>query len=299
MNQTQDDLVFYFVNDCSTDDSLSILKSIIETYPNRLSQITIINNEKNIGPSDSRKKALELVQTEYVGFCDADDWIEPSMYEKMLNNAKKEGNDIVVCNYITESSNNSNLFQIIPSETPQESLRHLNDWHRFSYAMWNQICRTSIIKEQIREIIPTKLREDTYLMMRVYYYSKKIGFIPEAYYHYKVDNTNSLIHRKRTDYIGWTEQKENFDKIVELLYSKGGYKMYHKACNCFKFMLKTEYKSVFNSLREYYETYRESHWDAVKEYNRNIPRVKERLSMMITYNTNFFVFNAIQKRCRN
>lgn len=46
-NQTLDDVEFIFVNDCTPDDSVDILKKVIADYPDR--NTMIINHEVNKG----------------------------------------------------------------------------------------------------------------------------------------------------------------------------------------------------------------------------------------------------------
>ena len=45
--QTYDNIQYIFVNDCTKDNSVISLKEIIELYPDRKSQVLIIEKEKN------------------------------------------------------------------------------------------------------------------------------------------------------------------------------------------------------------------------------------------------------------
>lgn len=299
MEQTKKDIDFIFVNDCSKDNTLKRLKEILSDYPERISHVSIINNEKNLGPSESRKIAINRSTSEYVGFCDADDWVEPDMYEKMCQATKGNQMDVVVCNYLMERRKETKEFKLIPCENSQKCLERLDDPHRFSYAMWNQIIRLALVKEEIEQIISTKFREDTYLMMRVYYRATSISFIPKAFYHYWVENPDSLIHHRNISVKGWNEQKDNFDRIVRLLYADNGYNRYHQAVNNFKFMLKMEYKDVFSNLKDYYYAYREAHKDAITWYNKSTDSIKNKIIMYIVYNTCYPIFYLYNYICSN
>ena len=46
--QTYDNIEYIFVNDCTKDASVEILKKTIEDYPQRQSQISIISHETNL-----------------------------------------------------------------------------------------------------------------------------------------------------------------------------------------------------------------------------------------------------------
>ena len=52
--QTHRDMEYVFVNDCTPDRSISILRSVIERYPDRAPQVRIIDNEVNRGVGATR-----------------------------------------------------------------------------------------------------------------------------------------------------------------------------------------------------------------------------------------------------
>lgn len=56
MEQTmKDNIEFIFINDCTPDNSIQILKQVIKDYPNRKKQIRIVKNDSNLGISEVRK----------------------------------------------------------------------------------------------------------------------------------------------------------------------------------------------------------------------------------------------------
>lgn len=94
INQTLKEIEIIFVNDGSTDKS----EKILEEYKNKYSNIKVIT-QKNKGLGDARNTGLENAIGEYVGFVDADDFVEYNMYERMYDEAKKQEADIVMCDY--------------------------------------------------------------------------------------------------------------------------------------------------------------------------------------------------------
>ena len=220
MEQTmQENIEFIFVNDCTPDNSMEILYTTISEYPHRKEQIIILNNETNLGPSDSRKRAIDIAKGEYIGCCDSDDWVEIDMYETMYKATNNGNIDIVISDFYYEKNTKQSIHRFTASSTPQDALAKMNNNKYFSYTMWNQIIRRTIIKEQIKYIIATTLREDTFLMMRVYCHAKHIQFIPIPFYHYWIGNETSLCHNVDRSMNAWFKQKENIDSITQLLYS--------------------------------------------------------------------------------
>ena len=290
MEQTiKEGIEFIFVNDCTPDNSMQILNQILSKYPHRKEQTVILNNEKNLGPSDSRKRAINIAKGMYIGCCDSDDWIEKDMYESMYNATKNGLIDIVVSDYWCEKKTEQYIHRFYPSNNPQDALAKMNDNHYFSYAMWNQIIKQNIIKEQIQYIIPTKLREDTFLMMRVYFFSNTINFISKPFYHYWIDNTSSLCHNADRSMEAWIEQVQNINNITKLLYSSS-YMKYHQGVNIFKFKLKKEYIKTFPNLKVYYYTFRDSHHDYVKDANKTYNSFIKYLKMKIIWDSCYIIF---------
>ena len=53
--QTLDDIEYLFIDDCTPDKSVDILKHVLEEYPQRKSQVVIHRMEKNSGQAAVRK----------------------------------------------------------------------------------------------------------------------------------------------------------------------------------------------------------------------------------------------------
>lgn len=94
INQTLKEIEIIFVNDGSTDNSVEILKKYQKKYHN----IKVITQE-NQGLGGARNTGIENANGEYIGFVDADDFVEKDMYERMYNEAKKQKAEIVMCDY--------------------------------------------------------------------------------------------------------------------------------------------------------------------------------------------------------
>lgn len=97
LSQTLHECEFIFINDGSEDNS----RQIIESYQKLDNRIKLIN-QKNQGVSVARNTGLNMANGEYVGFVDADDYVDKDMYEVLYKSAKNNDCDVVVSNFESE-----------------------------------------------------------------------------------------------------------------------------------------------------------------------------------------------------
>ena len=76
INQTYINVEIIVINDCSTDNSLDLLKK----YNDKI----ILINKENSSVSDSRNLGLKKASGDYIMFCDIDDWYEKVTVEKAV-----------------------------------------------------------------------------------------------------------------------------------------------------------------------------------------------------------------------
>jgi len=94
VSQTLRDIEIIIVNDGSTDSSGEICKSYLSD-----DRVKYVDKE-NGGAAAARQDGIDRATGEYLGFVDADDWLEQDMYEKMYAASQKNDADIVFCNCI-------------------------------------------------------------------------------------------------------------------------------------------------------------------------------------------------------
>jgi glycosyltransferase involved in cell wall biosynthesis len=92
LDQSFTDFELILVNDGSTDTSDEICHEY-EAFDERI----IVIDQPNAGVSAARNTGIKHAIGHYVGFIDADDTIEPDMYELLINNILAYNADISVC----------------------------------------------------------------------------------------------------------------------------------------------------------------------------------------------------------
>ncbi len=110
VNQTISDYEIIAVDDCSTDDSLEILRRYENRYPDRFKVIASPVNRKQGG---AKNLGLEAAKGEWIGFIDSDDWVTPDFYEKLINRGEETGADLVGCDYHLTGEHSMKIGQVV------------------------------------------------------------------------------------------------------------------------------------------------------------------------------------------
>ncbi len=97
LNQTLKDIEIVLIDDGTKDNS----DKIADEYKSKFDNVKVIHQE-NGGLGPARNTGIQNATGEYLTFVDGDDWVQPDMYEKLYEVAKKNNCDIVVsghCDY--------------------------------------------------------------------------------------------------------------------------------------------------------------------------------------------------------
>ena len=74
LQQNLEDYEIIAVDDCSTDKSLSILKTYEEKNPDK---VKVIHSQVNRHQGGAKNLGIRAAAGDWIGFIDADDWIAP------------------------------------------------------------------------------------------------------------------------------------------------------------------------------------------------------------------------------
>ena len=184
-NQTINNLEIIVIDDKSTDDSKKIIKEYYEKYPKK---VIPMYNDKNEGIGFCRNKGIKKAKGEYLGFVDADDYVDFKMYEKYLEFAKNNSLEIVTgyyikCGMINELFKNE-YFSIGSLKENSELLLKLD------YGPCNKLFKKSLIIDN-NILFEEKLKyEDMPFVLKSLKNANKIGHINKAYYYYYIHSNS-------------------------------------------------------------------------------------------------------------
>lgn len=193
--QTFQSIEYIFVNDATPDNSMELLKNVIDRYPNRKHQIKIINHPVNKGLAAARKIGISNSCGKYVATVDSDDYIEPDMIELLYNKISENKADIAVADIIKEYPNGKVVIQQYAHSDDIEENRYniLIGTKSPSYLCGKMIARRLFDRS---EFIPVpdgmNYLEDKFVVTQLYFLTDKVVKVEKPLYHYIQYNTSSL-----------------------------------------------------------------------------------------------------------
>lgn len=222
--QTLSDIEFIFVDDCTIDRSIDILKDKIEEYKKcdaSRNSIKLIKMPQNSGLHKVREYGMRYAKGDYVLHCDSDDWLEPEMCSMMYNKAIEDNSDIVICDF-TVSDGVRQLKKVCGCRTldKQEFISKLL-YRKDPWSIWNKLFKRVTCYGS--NIIPPKgaMGEDMVLTMQLLLNGGKISYLDKPLYNYYY-NPNSISHAPSLDkkLVNFLNNKDNVDIIIEVFRKK-------------------------------------------------------------------------------
>ena len=198
INQTYTNWELIVVDDASTDKS----RDIIQTYVSHFNNIIPIFLERNIGVGNARNRGIEIAKGQYIGFVDADDWIDQNFYSKLIDNISKDKSDIAICGVKTEYQNSKsssyrykyNFQSCIDHNYALRLLVNSQNMDQFiSPIVSNKIYLTSFLRKHNLLFDPSKSFQDDFFTFFCLLYANKVSLVPEIFYHY-YQRPDSITH---------------------------------------------------------------------------------------------------------
>lgn len=182
VSQTLKNIEIICIDDGSTDNSLAIL----DKFKSKDDRIKIIK-QKNYGVSMARNNGISEAQGEYIGFVDADDWVDKDFFEKLYNAAQKYNADIATAGYYRRGkilrSKKLNYKKEEKITNPTEKIKavYIPKWNY----IWNKIYkRESLLKIDI-PFENGRYYEDMIWLVKVIYSLNSLVTVPNIFYHYR------------------------------------------------------------------------------------------------------------------
>jgi len=192
-NQTFRDFDIYFVDDCSTDNSIEIAESYADD------RLKVIRKEKNSGIVDTMNVGLDRIESEFFIRMDGDDISTPDRFQKLVS-YMDENPEIGVCSSDIKTFGKVEEF-LTYERDGQLNRANLLFGHTIGHA--SSIFRTAVLKENnVRYVDRFWGMEDYYL----FYQLKDVTLtssIPAELYLYRREDYNlneEIVEKKKREF---------------------------------------------------------------------------------------------------
>lgn len=256
--QTLDDVEYIFIDDCSPDRSIELLRNIISQFPNRSGSVRIVKMPTNSRLAAVRRHGIQLATGDYVIHCDSDDWVDVDLYKIMYDEAVRCDADVVFAPIVDEYVNSSVLRKMEP--LPNNGKDLVSSWYRTNTAMysWNKLVKRTIYTEN--NILPFEginMWEDNGLMLRVLYYANRVSSVTGTAYHYNHTNMGAMTQGYGRSAVN--QMLKCADLLGKFFAEKDDAQEYAKTVNAVKYLAKLNLITTgFAGIREFKQTYPES-----------------------------------------
>lgn len=185
LNQSFQNYELILVNDGSQDDTLDVLKKY-KAIDNR---IRLINNEKNIGLSASRNKAIKIAKGEYIVHLDGDDtFYDNNTLMKVDDTIKDDNPDI--CYFGVQYLGGSNKTYIPNAKNSTKEARITCDMH---FAVSSKVWRRKFLEKTKLEFIEGMYYEDMVYSIKGAILAEKLKFGEFPIYIYRRNRQGSIM----------------------------------------------------------------------------------------------------------
>lgn len=173
------------VDDGSTDGT----GIIIDRYAS-IDQRVIPIHKENGGVTSARIEGIKKATGEYLGFVDGDDYIEPEMFEKLLDNAIKYCSDISHCGYKMVFPSRVEYYYNTGRIVQQDKITGLKDLLSGSFVepgLWNKLYHKKLFHTLLHEnIMPMDIKINEDILMNYWLFKAADSAVYEDFcpYHY-------------------------------------------------------------------------------------------------------------------
>lgn len=211
------------INDGSTDKTGELVSA---RYSDN-SQVIIVNKE-NEGVGKARNTGLALASGEYVYFLDADDYLDKTAIQLMVEAIESEHADVAISGY--KILTGKKTIHVKPSidhdKTPLENF--VID--RIVSSPWAKLFRKSIITQNNIEFSAHKIMEDGFFNIQYFFVTRNLAIVDLALYNYdkslststvemnaeKLKNIFSSLNAQKNMLINFISNKHELNRVLNL-----------------------------------------------------------------------------------
>lgn len=193
--QTYPEIEYIFVDDCTPDRSIGVLREVMSRYPARAARVSLLRHQHNSGVGTARATAMAAATGQWLMHVDSDDSLPPTAVETLVRRMEETGADIVDGAY-REWADGRVLPPCLPYHGPTRSLLRMMLCHNVvQHQLWARLYRRSLFAEHGIDFEPgIDYCEDYAVVTRALLHARR-AWTDEVVYLYRTDNSSSYTHQ--------------------------------------------------------------------------------------------------------
>lgn len=190
LTQTLADVEYIFVDDCTPDAAMAIIRQTVMKHTLRLDAVRYVHHKQNRGLPVARNSGLAVARGEYVFHCDSDDYIESDMLERMYYAAVQCNADIAYADWFLSFRKNERIMREPVFHQVNDCLKAIL-CGKMKYNVWNKLVKRSLYEDN-RILFPDGLgMGEDMTVIKLFCHARKVVHVDGAFYHYVQMNENA------------------------------------------------------------------------------------------------------------
>ena len=284
--QTYTNLEIILVDDGSTDRS----PQMCDEYAAKDQRIKVIHKQ-NGGLSDARNAGLAIAGGAYIGYVDSDDWIEPTMYEKMYQACVEHHAQVAVCRYAQVYKDH-----VVQGGTDKVTAFEKEDLLRAyigdcdDYIIYNSVWSKLYAREIVDGVqFPKgKNSEDIMYTTKAFCKADRGVYVDRCLYNYVLDRDGSIMNVKRGERMFqdelpfWREHISYIrEQVSEELGDYAAYYYYRRLLFYYMDWMKEEKHSRGDYAKQIADELKENRQEILRVYRREFVAIGDRARMKL------------------
>ena len=261
-----------------SDGATQLCDQIVEEYREFLN-ISYVQLPENKGRLIARIEGIKAAKGEYIAFCDADDYLEPEMLQRMQEVAEETSADIVHCKarIVQQDQRKEIWYSHLPVFMELEGSEILERFldNQIIWSLWDKLFSREVLARVVQELpyIRQQLNEDLMISCAAFYYAELYASVNEPLYNYVI-REKAITSQK--DYRNLPDIARSLVFVKSFLSERAGlqfrdFPLYDHTSMWFARFLhhvpEEEKEELFNQV---YDIYGQDHWyellDSLEKY---------------------------------
>lgn len=215
--QTREDWIAVLVDDGSGDGTGAVFDAAAAGDP----RFRVVHHDRQRGLSAARNTGLDLVDTPYVGFLDADDIMMPTALERLVGTLERTGSDLAVGAYVRLRPDAHGVYApgevqpwVVAATDPARDATTLRDHPDASgnIVAWSKVSRIDLWRREGLRFPEGRAYEDQIVTQRLYTRAAAFDVLPDVVVQW----------RERADGSSITQRKDRLPVLRDYLDALGG-----------------------------------------------------------------------------